>query len=472
MLLSITSTTPPATDLGYLLHKNPARPQWFDLAFGRALVFYPEATEECCTAALMLDIDPVELVRGGARGTGPLSQYVNDRPYAASSLLSVAIARVFASALGGRCKDRPALAVTALPLVAELPVLPCHGGEGLLRRLFEPLGYTVDASRLPLDERFPEWGEGWHYCVRLSASVRLGELLSHLYVLVPVLDNDKHYFVGAAEVEKLLAHGKDWLGRHPERDLIARRYLIHRRSLVDAALARLTADEESHESPEDNGVQATTGERPFEEKLRLNELRMHVVADVLREKGAHRVLDLGCGEGSLLRLLLRDRSFEEIVGMDVSSRALEVASERLQLDRLPPKQRARVRLLHGSLMYRDRRLEGYDAAAIVEVIEHLDPPRLAAFERAVFEFARPAHVVVTTPNVEYNRVYPQMLDGRLRHRDHRFEWTRKEFEAWAKAIAARFSFAVESRDVGEVLPEVGPPTQMAVFTRQDPEVAS
>ena len=467
MLLSITSTTPPATDLGYLLHKNPARPQWFDLAFGRALVFYPEATYERCTAALMLDVDPIELVRGAGHGSGPLSQYVNDRPYAASSLLSVAIARVLASARGGRCKERPQLAATPLPLVAELPVLPCRGGEDLLRRLFEPLGYGVEATRLPLDERFPEWGDGRYYRVRLSAIVRVAQLLSHLYVLIPVLDNEKHYYVGAAEVEKLLDHGMDWLPRHPEKELIARRYLIHRRSLVNDALARLTAGEAPADPPDDMESQTTIGERRFEEKLRLNDVRMQVVADVLREKEAHRVLDLGCGEGSLLRVLLRDRSFEEMVGMDVSSRALEIAAERLRLDRLPPKQRARVKLLQGSLIYRDRRLEGYDAAAVVEVIEHLDPPRLATFERVVFEFARPLHVIVTTPNVEYNRLYPHLLDGRLRHRDHRFEWTREEFRAWAEATAARFSFSVELRDIGEVAADLGPPTQMAVFSRRD-----
>src|SRR5436190_17920500 len=148
MLLTITNTKPPATDLGYLLHKNPSRVQSFELSFGKAHVFYPEATENRCVAALLLDVDPVGLVRsrrGPAGEGGLLDQYVNDRPYVASSFMSVAIAQVFGSALSGRSKDRPELVETPLPLEARLSVLPCRGGEGFLRRLFEPLGYDVTA---------------------------------------------------------------------------------------------------------------------------------------------------------------------------------------------------------------------------------------------------------------------------------------------------------------------------------------
>src|SRR5437762_3481619 len=343
MLLTITTTHRPATDLGFLLHKNPARAQSFDLSFGRVHVFYPEASPERCTAALLLDVDSVGLVRGkhGPEGEGGLlQQYVNDRPYVASSFLSVAIARVFGSALKGESKERPDLVAAAIPLEARIAVLSCRGGEGFLRRLFEPLGYTVVAEPQPLDAKFPDWGQSRYFRVTLSATKRLSELLGHLYVLVPVLDDEKHYWVTQDDVEKLLRYG----------------------------------------------------------------------------------------EGNLLRLLLADRQFEEIVGMDVSWRALEIATERLKLDRLAPAQRERVRLIHGSLMYRDTRLAGYDAAAVVEVIEHLDPPRLAAFERVLFEFARPATVVVTTPNAEYNVRWETLPAGRFRHRDHRFEWTREQFQ--------------------------------------------
>jgi 3' terminal RNA ribose 2'-O-methyltransferase Hen1 len=466
MLLTLSTDHTPATDLGFLLHKNPERgPQSFDLSFGRAHVFYSDAGPERCTAALLLDIDPVALVRGrrgsGGGEGGPLAQYVNDRPYVASSFLSVAIAEVFGSALNGRCRDKPELADTPLPLTATLHVVPCAEGPEFLRRLFEPLGYAVEPERHALDERFPEWGESRYHTVRLTGTVRLAYLLTHLYVLVPTLDAEKHYAVGDGEVEKLLRRGGDWLAAHPERDVIVRRYLKHRRSLVDAALEQLTRDDAPENDTADEEEEATV-ERP----ISLHERRLDAVVSVLRESGAKRVLDLGCGEGRLLRLLLAEKQFTEIVGVDVSHRALDTAEERLRLDRLPPMQRERIRLLHGALTYRDDRLTGYDAAAVVEVIEHLDPPRLAAFGRALFEFARPKTVVVTTPNAEYNPKFATLPAGKFRHKDHRFEWTRAEFAAWVEGVCARFGYTARLLPVGDEDPEVGAPSQMAVFTRE------
>jgi 3' terminal RNA ribose 2'-O-methyltransferase Hen1 len=365
--------------------------------------------------------------------------------------------------MAGTSKERPELATTAIPLEATLAVLPCRGGEAFLRRLFEPLGYTVEATPHALSADQPGWGASRYYTVSLTATRRLSELLTHLYVLVPVLDDGKHYWVGDEEVEKLLRHGAGWLEQHPERDLIARRYLRHRRGLVDEAIRRLTAETE----PEDDTAQLERDaeEADLERPLSLHERRLEQVAATLKERGAHRVIDLGCGEGKLLRLLLQDRQFGTIVGMDVAWRSLEIASDRLRLDRLPAAQRDRITLLHGSLMYRDQRLAGYDAAAVVEVIEHLDAPRLAAFERVVFEFARPEVVVVTTPNAEYNVMWPSLPAGRFRHKDHRFEWTRAEFRGWANAVAERFDYTVEFRPVGDEDPVLGAPSQMGVFSR-------
>ena len=463
MLLTLTTTHQPATDLGYLLHKNPTRCQSFPLSFGYAHVFYPEAGEDRCTAALLLDVDPVAMVRGrGGVSQTSLGQYVNDRPYVASSFMSVAISQVFGPALDGRSKERPELAQTPIPLVAKLEVLPCRGGENLLYEIFQPLGYEIDFVRYPLDEKFAEWGSSPYYSLTLAKTTTLGELLTHLYVLIPVFDNFKHYYVGDEELEKLLKHGEGWLAAHPKREAITHRYLKHRHSLAREALARLA---EQDDQPADDVTEPRTEgrEEVFEKPMRLNDQRLGDVAAALKATGAKRVLDLGCGEGKLLRELLKEKQFEEIVGMDVAVRVLEIAKDRLRLDDLAPRQKDRIRLLHGSLMYRDKRLAGFDAAAVVEVIEHLDPPRLAAFERVVFEHARPGTVVLTTPNREYNVVWPSLPAGAFRHEDHRFEWTRAEFRAWATGVAERFGYAVEFRSVGPEHADLGPPTQMGVF---------
>ncbi len=462
MLLTLTLTRPPATDLGHLLHKHPERLQSFSLPFGQAHVFYPEASEEQCTAALMLEVDPVGLIRRGVRFPR-LDQYVNDRPYVASSFLSVAIARVYNTALGGRSKERPELVEQPLPLRARIAALPCAGGEGLLRRLFEPLGYGVHAVDHPLDEQFPEWGESRYFTVELEGELRLRELLAHLYVLVPVLDAEKHYWVGEDEVEKLLRRGEGWLAAHPERELIVNRYLKYRRSLTSEALAKLLEDEEV--DPDRELETRAAEEEAVEEPLRLNEKRLGAVVSVLKARGAKRVLDLGCGSGKLVQALMKEAQFAEIVGVDISHRALESAESRLKLERLAPRQRERVRLFQTALTYRDKRLAGFDVAAVVEVIEHLDRPRLQAFERVVFEHARPGAVALTTPNREYNVRFEGLPAGSFRHRDHRFEWKRREFEDWAGEVAGRFGYGVRFLPVGPVDPEVGAPTQMAVFER-------
>jgi len=461
MLLTLRTTRVPATDLGHLLGKHPARVQHFAMGFGEAVVFYPEVSEDACTAALLLDVDPVALVRGRSAERS-LAQYVNDRPYAASSFLSVAIAQVFRSALQGHCRDKPEVAREAIPLRAQLAVVSCGGGPGLLRRLFEPLGYAVTVEAHPLDPEHPEWGPARYFSLTLEATLPLSALLSHLYVLIPVLDDEKHYWVGDDEVEKLVRHGGAWLSEHPERTLIATRYLKHQTSLTREALTRLTA-KESPDDPDAQEVTHAREERSLEKPLRLDDVRRAAVVEALKARGARRVVDLGCGEGKLLRTLLDEPWLEKLVGVDVSHRALEVAAERLNLERLPPRKRARIELLHGSLTYRDARLEGFDAATLVEVIEHLDLGRIEALARVVFEFVRPTTVVVTTPNAECNVTFADLVPGQFRHRDHRFEWTRAEFADWTHAVAARFGYTATLSPVGPEHPTYGAPTQMAVF---------
>jgi 2-polyprenyl-3-methyl-5-hydroxy-6-metoxy-1,4-benzoquinol methylase len=582
VLLTITVTGPDAQGLGFLLHKHPDRVQRFSLAVGNATVCYPESDGGRCTAALLLEVDPVGLVRRRGRGGDGLSlvDYVTDRPYAASSMLAVALGRVFNTALNGRCDARPDLAAAPLPLEVRLPAVPVRptagvGGVELLERLFRPLGWQVAATGTELRPG-GGWGPAPYLDLTLTGTLRLADALSHLYVLLPVLDAAKHYWVSTDEVDKLIRRGEGWLAGHPDRDLILRRYLAGRRTLVEDATARLLALEELSDpegeaedgdpgtdrpdpDPLDRsqeiggpvegpvragragigeastssavvgpGDRALTIPEPVEGPVRagraglgeastssavvgpcdraltipepvegsvcagragvgeastssaavgpgsavvgpdpgptpLRVLRLQAVLDVVREIGAHRVVDLGCGEGHYLRALLAEPSITDLLGVDVSARALERAGQRLGLERLSDHQRARVRLRQSSVTYRDDELAGYDAMLLVEVVEHLEPDRLGSLEANVFGAARPAHIVLTTPNAEFNARYD--LAGSLRHPDHRFEWTRAEFAEWCETVAARHGYRVGFRDVGEPDPELGPPTQLALFTR-------
>ena len=465
MLLQIsTSQTSgaPATDLGYLLAKNPDKAQSFDLSFGRAHAFYPVADADNCEFALLLEVDPVALVRGkNKRDSGPLAQYVNDRPYVAGSFASVAIAQVLRSALSGTCREKPELVNANWPLRARVEAIPCSGDGSFARSLFEPLGYQVALDIPALDSQF-DWGKAPCAALELRGALKLSELLAHLYVLLPVLDDNKHYFIGPEEVEKLLKRGAGWLETHPQREVIASRYLKRQRALVNDALQRLErlAPDESDEteSPDE-------AEEQIEKPLSLHQIRLDAVLEALKDSGAKSVLDLGCGEGRLLRSLLDERQFERIIGVDASHRALDLAADKLKLERMAPLKRERLTLLHGALTYRDDRLKNFDAAALVEVVEHLDAARLNAFERAIWEWARPQTVVLTTPNREYNAHWDSLPAGQMRHRDHRFEWTRAEFRAWANRVASDYGYGVEVSPLGPEDEALGAPSQMAVFSR-------
>ncbi|WP_067482578.1 3' terminal RNA ribose 2'-O-methyltransferase Hen1 [Actinomadura hibisca] len=475
MLLTITTTLTPATDLGFLLHKHPDRVQRFDQAAGTAHVFYPEAGEARCTAALLLEVDPVGLVRTRARRTPDFSlgQYVNDRPYAASSLLASAMAGVFRTAMRGRCEARPELAAAPIPLEITLPALPCPGGVAGAERFFAPLGWRVAAAPVPLDERFPGWGDSRYVTLTLTGEMRLADALNQLYVLIPALDDAKHYWLAPDEVDKLLRSGEGWLAEHPHRTAIVRRYLADRRFLVRTALSRLAdADglpedaldpvEVEEEPPAKEEATAETDAAP---PVPLAERRAEAVLAVLREEDARRVIDLGCGSGKLLGRMVRDDSFTRITGVDVSHRAVEMAERRLRRDVQPRGDAERLEVFQGALTYADPRFHDHDAAVLMEVVEHVDPPRLTALENVVFGDAHPRVVVVTTPNAEHNVRYEGLAPGAMRHPDHRFEWTRTEFRAWADRVAAAHGYTVRYLPVGDDDPEVGPPTQMGVFTR-------
>lgn len=457
MLLTISTTHQPATDLGYLLHKHPDRVQRFEQSFGTATVFYPEATEQRCTASLLLEVDPIRLVRSRAKTPDfSLAQYVNDRPYAASSLLGVAMADVFSTARSGVCKANQELADSPIPLEVAMPVVPCRGGVSIAQRIFEPLGWQVTAEPIELDERFPDWGNSRYVSLTLTGTQRLADALRQLHVLLPVLDESKHYWQGPDEVDKLLRSGEDWLPSHPEKDLITRRYLGRNRAMARAALARLAEIGDDVEDTIDPDPEVTKNPP-------LNQLRHEAVLDILRSQGATSVIDLGCGPGAFLARLLDVPQFVRVAGTDVSVRSLQIADRRLRGPRVAQRRAERLELFQSALTYSDDRYAGFDAAVLMEVIEHLDESRLPALERVVFAEAQPHLVVVTTPNREYNAIYE--LAG-MRHSDHRFEWDRAQFAAWSERVACAYGYRVTRQGVGQLDETLGQPTQIAVFVKE------
>ena len=479
MLLTITAEGENAAALSFLMHKHPDKLQQVELSVGSAYIFYPEYGTEKVTAALLLDIDPIGMVRNAKNFAGKdflLGQYVNDRPYVASSFMSSAISKAFSSAMNGNCKEHPEFIDMPLALTAKISVLPApRGGELLIKRLFEPLGYTVEAERHLLDTQFSEWGYGKYFTLTLKNTLPLKDLLSHLYVLIPVLDTEKHYFITQNEVEKLLQKGKGWLEQHPEREIIVSRYLINLKSLVRSAFEVLQAAEdgiipdtdneaEQDELTEIEDTAAAHTQLQKVKKERLHDIRLRLVAEKLKQSGAASVIDLGCGDGKLLRLLLKEKQFTRIAGTDVSYSELEKSQDKLHWNEMPEKQRERLSLFQSSLTYRDKRFSGFDAAAVVEVIEHLDPNRLPALEKSLFTYAKPQTIVLTTPNREYNVRYENLSAGKVRHSDHRFEWTRSEFAAWAERVARENNYTVAFFPVGEEEENIGAPSQMAVFT--------
>jgi len=456
MLLEINTTHKPATDLGYLLHKHPDKLQTVELSVGNAHIFYPEADENSCTACLLLDINPIDLVRGDKGRNAFLQEhYVNDRPYTSNSFLSTAIVKAFGSAINGTCHTKPELALTAIPLTAKIHSLKVDCEKEYINKLFEPLGYKVSFETIQLDESFPSWGESKVVNLTVEKTTTLKEFLSQLYVFMMVLDNDRHYWISRNDIDVLIRRGENWLENHPLKDWITKRYLKNLRTLTNQALLRLADESE-----------LTDEQLAPERKVNLHQQRLNKAFDLLKASGAESILDIGCGEGKLLKLLLKEGQFKKIAGMDVSFGELQKAKENLYLDQASPTMRERIKIFQGSVTYKDERIKGFDAIVLVEVIEHLDEERLPTMEKVVFGFAKPNCIVLSTPNSEYNVVFEKLESENFRHDDHRFEWTRKEFSEWCNKVCNDYGYNVEIFPVGQEEENIGAPSQLAVFKKK------
>ena len=463
MYLKITTTDTNASNIGYVFHKHPERYQKEKLSYGEAHIFYPEVSEQKCSFAMLIDINSIQLTRNLQKsnysGSFKLGDYVNDRAYVASSFLTAAIAKVLSSALNGKCSYDNTLATKKWNLTIQVGIVKAKGGEEQIKNYFEPLGYEVCINSFYLDEDFKNWGKSPYFKIELKASKTVQEVLSQLYVLLPVLDNNKHYFVNEMEVEKLLNKGGEWLKNHPAKEIITKKYLRYKKSYTRLAFEHLIGEETSENSDK---VELET---MVEKKLSIHGVRLHTVKDTLAKLGVQELADLGCGEGKLIRLLLREAQFKRILGMDVSYQTIEMAKKRLKYDELPLRLKEKLSLFQGSLTYRDKRIEGIEAVSLVEVIEHLDTTRLEALQRVVFEYTKPKYAIITTPNREYNVLFESLPEGKFRHSDHRFEWTRKEFETWANKIANRHAYKVSFEPIGDEHEIHGAISQMAVFKR-------
>jgi 3' terminal RNA ribose 2'-O-methyltransferase Hen1 len=195
----------------------------------------------------------------------------------------------------------------------------------------------------------------------------------------------------------------------------------------------------------------------------LQDRRILGVVEALRAAGATAVADVGCGEGDLIASLARETQIDRVIGTDVAVRELERTKARLERVPLAASRRERIELFQSSVLYADRRLAGLDAITLLEVIEHVEPSRLDSLAQVIFACAHPRNVLMTTPNREYNVLFPAVGEGRLRHADHRFEWTRAEFRTWSERIAAQFGYRVDFKPIGDEDAIHGAPSQMAVF---------
>lgn len=434
MLLTLRVTGPHASDLEVLLDKCPDKLHSTSLPFGLAHVFFPEVSPDAVTVALVVDVDAVVWSSNGFSSGFGLTN---------AAMLSAAIASVFSTALAARSPGRPDLVTAILPVEVRVSSFDVRPGTDDARALFSPLGYDVVVHEDVVDALSGTSTNLVRQTVCLAKQCSLYEVLSHLYVLGPVLDGHADDHVLERERDALLLHAEGAARGHVAGDRIIQAYAARRPSGAGAALARLLAmDVTEGQTALDSAIAPTL----------LDDARIDAIVFELREASVSSVVDLGCGDGKLLARLVREKVLTRIVGFDVSIRALDAAASRMKLDRRGGKKSERIELLHGSLFYSDSRLQGFDAAVLADVIQHVNADRLGDLERVVFHDAQPATVVVMMNVATRDGVVPPGLEH---------SWSTNQFDAWASAVSERRAYRVRLLSIGSS----GPTTRMAVFTR-------
>lgn len=468
MILIISAVGKDCQKLSYLLQKSPFVVGEFDVgASFKTYVFFPEYSEERTTCAVMFDMNSIELVKSlkahDRHATYSLFDYINDRPYVSSSFTCSIISDVFRSALNGKCREYPDLPNQEFDLSARFYV-SMKTKDDLIKELFEPLGYELSYSteRPPVDSMYEQFGESPYYDVTISRRETVKDLLSHLYILIPILDKMRHYGPSSDEVKKIMKIGDSWLKDHPSKKKIVGRYFGKKKELATSVLDRLEDQIKDEQRIDENSDDEKETRTPLAGQ------RRKAIIRTLREHNVKTVLDLGCSTGKLSFELIDTPGIVKVTGADISARAIEKAVlEKRIHKKMTEDQKSRLDFVIASAIYRDLRFSAFDAIVLQEVIEHFDSWKLRVAEDVVFKYSGPRVVVVTTPNIEYNVLFENLENGKLRHRDHKFEFTRGQFKEWANRICKQFGYTVSFEDIGEFVENIGTQTQMAVFVRNN-----
>jgi 3' terminal RNA ribose 2'-O-methyltransferase Hen1 len=447
MQLTIQASGDNVQAISYLLAKNPNNLYERNHKGHLVRLFYSKFTETELEVTIFVTPDPIEMVKNNSNSYD-ITHYINDREFAVSSIFCSFIRSALGTALNGQPKEEHLKWVNH-PFSFNFefgPVVSSLSDEKLMN-LFEPIGYEVTINRPEIEYSFPIKTKSSARYLSIKGMKTLQEGLRHLFVLIPVIDNYKHYFIDEKEIEKLERYGEGWLEQHPLRDLIYRQALRFKEiySLVE------------NSSKDEKKVEPV-------KKVRLNELRYEKIVNAVSQMKPRSVVDFGSGEGKLSVQLGFVEGITEILAVEPSESASLKALERF--NKVKNKEKFVIpELLWGSLFYYDERLKDKDVIILCEVIEHIDETRLPKAMDTLLHDYQPGALIITTPNREYNELYD--MEEHLRHNDHRFEWTRAEFRQWCTERNYSNDYELLFDGIGEEHPSHGFPTQMCIFKRKE-----